>query len=649
MLREKIRLLVLLMALSLSILSSDFFPEVTRPLDNALNDWRIRISLGISQWQAQQNDLDLKERRFVIIDIDERSVFEQGPWPWPREKIASMMQILLDDYGVSGLALDIVFPEEKSADSLLAAQIQRPEVTGAAVYDLLDRQLPALSHLPAYAAPITFSRGVPLAFGVPVTSNNVKVMPKRVGHITPLIDEDGTIRRLPPVICTKDVSKNCRPLLEIVAFSGLLNDIRYEFHRGAGWVAPHWELWLKDGPESVVTKVPLGRDGTIVIPYRHFSRDWTAIAATDVLNRKIDKGLLKGSIALVGSTALGTSDVISTPINEVASGIEPHAEVLSALFDHHFPFVPKYSQWITFFILLPFSVLLFGVVKAIKSPLATTLIYPIWAIFTLLIGFMIAVGIFWQFQVILPLTQFLIFPFLTIVFCLLFELYKSFGDKISAIGLLAAYVPRQVASKLALNERKKNRIDTNIDASRREITVLFADIRGFTGLVEQCKPEVIASLMQKIFTEMADSVVQHHGTIDKFIGDAVMAFWNAPDDDPQHAQNACAAAREIVSRIQGLDQFCKELGIEPISIGIGIETGFALVGNFGSEHRRTYTALGETIVLANRIEGLTAQYAKNILVGENCATLLGIEHFEYLGEAAVRGRLKTVSLYSPFA
>ncbi|WP_395007555.1 CHASE2 domain-containing protein, partial [Undibacterium sp.] len=184
MFREKIRLLVLLIALSFSILSSDFFPEVTRPLDNALNDWRIRISIGITQWQAKKNNLDLKERRFVIIDIDERSVFEQGPWPWPREKIANMMQILLDEYGVSGLALDIVFPEEKSADSLLAVQIQRPEVTGAVVYDLLDRKLPALAHLPAYTVPIALSEGLPLAFGVPVTSNNHKVMPKRVGHIT---------------------------------------------------------------------------------------------------------------------------------------------------------------------------------------------------------------------------------------------------------------------------------------------------------------------------------------------------------------------------------------------------------------------------------------------------------------------------------
>lgn len=647
MIREKIRLIVLLIALSLSILSSDLFPEITRPLDNALSDWRIRISVKLAQWHADRNALDLKERRFIIVDIDERSVLEQGPWPWPREKIAEMMKILLDDYAVSGLALDIVFPEGKESDNLLAQQIQRNEVTGAVVYDLLDRQLPALIHLPRFNAPMTFSPEIPLAFGVPVTSNNEKVMPKRVGHITPLIDEDGTIRRLPPVICAKDASKNCRPLLEIVAFSGLMSDIRYEFHSGSGWFAPYWEMWLKDGAETVVAKVPLNKDGTISIPYRHVGSNWVAIAATDILNRKVDPRLIQGGLALVGSTALGTSDVISTPIKEVASGIEPHAEVLSALFDSHFPYVPKYSQLFTLLLLLPFSLLLYGVLRTIQSPLATTLVYPIWAIFSLLMGFSVAVGVYLQFQIILPLTQFLVFPFVTAIFCLLFELYRSFGDKVSVIGLLAAYVPKQVASRLTLSDRKRNVIDTNIDASRREISVLFADIRGFTGLVERSKPEVIASLMQRIFTEMADSVVQHHGTIDKFIGDAVMAFWNAPDDDPQHAQNACAAAKEIALRIQNLRSFCEELGIEPISIGIGIETGFALVGNFGSEHRRTYTALGETVVLASRIEGLTAQYGKDILVGEHCAKILGVEHFTYLGEASVRGRQKTVSLYSP--
>jgi adenylate cyclase len=188
-------------------------------------------------------------------------------------------------------------------------------------------------------------------------------------------------------------------------------------------------------------------------------------------------------------------------------------------------------------------------------------------------------------------------------------------------------------------------VHTTVDASRREITVLFADIHGFAGLSESTTPEIVARLMQRVFSEMAEAVVNHHGTIDKFIGDAIMAFWNAPDDDPLHASRALAAAMDIQKRMDALAPFCDELGLLPIKVGIGLETGSALVGNFGSAHRRTFTALGEPVILASRLEGLTSMYKEQILIGQSCASALGLQDLRVLGTVQIRGRIQPVTIY----
>jgi adenylate cyclase len=146
---------------------------------------------------------------------------------------------------------------------------------------------------------------------------------------------------------------------------------------------------------------------------------------------------------------------------------------------------------------------------------------------------------------------------------------------------------------------------------------------------------------------MSAVVVQHNGTIDKFIGDAIMAFWNAPQDDPEHAQHALNAALAMQKEIAALDSFCVEHGIVPIGIGIGIETGVALVGNFGSEHRRTYTAMGEPVVLASRLEGITRTLQQSILIGERCAQTIGLDQLQSLGGTQVRGRTRPIHIYAP--
>ncbi len=625
-----LRYFLLGVSLCAALIAPSLIPGLFTPVDHALNDWRVRFSIAPHV-----------ESRLVIVDVDERSLAELGAWPWSRDILARLLKTLIDDYGVAAVAVDMVFPEQRVNDDVLAEQLRRPQVTGAVVYDLDQRNLAALNFVLPPTMPIHADAGAPKVYGVPVVTNHAGLLPGRVGHITPIFDSDGAVRRLPPVVCA--AGTDCRPSLALATFAGMVDSPRLSLHRGKGLLAPAWELAVQTDDGATLITLPVGGDGTMIVPYRHARDDWTSVSAADVLRRKPDPAVLKGVVVLMGATALGLSDVIATPLGPIAAGLEPHAEILSALLDDDFPYRPYWGTAIVGVLMLPFALLLAWLLGRHEKPLQRTAIFPAWLMLSWIGGAMLAMAAFEKFRLLLPLSPLLVFPPLAVLLILSVELYRAGRDRAGVIALLSAYLPRPVAARLTAF----GQLTTAVDASRREITVLFADIHGFAGLSESSTPEVVARLMQRVFTEMAEAVVSHQGTIDKFIGDAVMAFWNAPEDDPDHAVHALAAAHDIQRRMAALASFCEELGLRPIQVGIGLETGLALVGNFGSAHRRTFTALGEPVILASRLEGLTTSYNESILIGQSCASALGAGHLRALGAVQIRGRTQPVTLYCP--
>jgi adenylate cyclase len=622
------------------VAGSRFLPAELMPVEHVMNDWRTRLALHATA-----------ESRVVVIDIDERSLAEagQGPWPWPRPVIARLLQTLIDEYHVASIAVDMVLPEVRPDEAALAQQMRRAEVTGAVVYDLDHRNLPPLlQRLPA-PPPFVAAAGAPLVSGPAALSNHAGLMPIQAGHINPMFDDDGALRRLPPLIC--NANRECRPSLTMMSFMSLLDGPRLSLQRGEGWLAAPWTLTISAAESTVMSTLPLSRDGLLVVPYRHSKKDWTYISAVDILNKKPDPALLKGVMVLLGGTALGMQDVIATPISPVTVGFEPHVEILSALLDNDFPIEPRWGLAMDMLLLLPFGVFLGWALGRFGKPGQRAALFPAWLVLTWLASATLVMLALRQFNLLLPLIPILVFPPLAVLLTVLAELYRTGSEHAGVLSLLSAYLPRPVAARLATFGRGSMRVDTSLDASRREISVMFADVHGFAGITEERPPEVIARLMQRVFSEMAEAVVQNNGTIDKFIGDAIMAFWNAPDDDPKHARHALAAAAEIHRRIAALAPFCAELGVLPISVGIGIESGHALVGNFGSIHRRTFTALGEPVVLASRLEGLTARYNEAILLGPGCAAELdrsfGAAATRPLGELQIRGRVQALKVYAP--
>lgn len=630
-----LRLLLLAASLFAALLTPVALPDLFKPIDYALNDWRVRF---VTQSHS--------ESRIVVVDVDERSIAEQGPWPWPRATIARLLQILIDEYRVSSIAVDMVFPEPRSNDNVLMEQMRRHQVTGSVVYDLEARNLPMLSQVLPLPLALHFSKNAPRVYGMPVVANHAGIQPKNVGHITPIFDSDGAVRRLFPIICTRD-STSCYPSLTLAAYGGLLERPSLNLQPGRGLFSPAWQLKLKGGDGSPIATVPLARDGTLVIPYRHTREDWISVSATDILQHKADVAMLKGVMVFMGGTALGLSDVIATPISPVAGGLEPHVEILSALLDDDFPVIPQWGLALDALLLAPFIGLLVWLLSRYDKPIQRIIVFPSWLILTWIGTAMFCVIAIRKGNLLLPLSPLLLFPPMTLLLLLSTELYRVGRERAGVLSLLSAYLPSQVAVRLAAFGRRSNKIDTNVDASRREITVLFADIHGFAGLCENQSPEVVARLMHRVFTEMAEAIVLNQGTIDKFIGDAIMAFWNAPEDDPYHSQHALAAAHDIQRRMQTIAPFCIQLGLRPIRIGIGMETGQALVGNFGSAHRRTFTALGEPVILASRIEGLTSNSDHDIIIGESCAAAIGVHNLDALGPMQIRGRIHPVSVYVP--
>jgi adenylate cyclase len=627
-----LRFLLLAVSLCAALIGPLALPQFFAPIINNLDDWRTRLSLRHHA-----------ESRIVIIDVDERSLAEQGPWPWPREKIARLLQALIDDYGVSGIAVDMVFPERRQNDLLLAAQMHRKELTGAVVFDLEQRNLPDLALRLPPTLPLQAAPGWPRISGRPVVANHAGIQTPRVGHITPIFDADGSVRRLPPLICS---GNDCRPSLAIAAFAGISGGARLTVEAGRGLLAAPWYLAVRDESGAALVSLPVNDDGMLLVPYRHTKQDWVSVSATDVLEHKIKPTVLKGVLTLLGGTALGLADVVATPVSPVAAGLEPHAETFSALLDDDFAAVPRWGWLLDTLLLLPFAAVLGWSLRHVEHPLRRAMLFPTWLIATWTSSAACAFYALHSYNLLLPLDPFLLFPPIAVLLMVLAELYRTGNERAGIFSMLSIYLPKQVAARLATFGNRSTSVDA-VDASRRRITVMFADIHGFAGLSEHQEPEIVARLMQRVFTEMAEAVVAHQGTIDKFIGDAIMAFWNAPEDDPEHAQHALATAKDMLGKMNALAPFCEELGLPPIHIGIGIDSGEALVGNFGSIHRRTFTALGDPVVLASRLEQLTKHHQTSMLIGEECAAELRYQGVRALGEVQIRGRVQPITLYVP--
>lgn len=643
-------------------------PFVDR-LENIAYDARLRLTMS--------NRLD---PRIVIIDIDEKSLAAEGRWPWRRDKVGALLDQLFDHYKVGIVGFDIVFAERDESSGLgVLQELGQKELKSDAQYQAVLKQLTPQLEFDRVLADKLKGRAVVLGYyfsdlqtvssdqqSEHATGRISGELPKPVlpagtfkgrnvqfkngtgyganltefqqaaasgGHFNPLPDDDGVTRRVPMLIKYKGAYYESLSMAVVRMGLGLPQVIP-GFVENTRWSKNYAGLeWL----DMQSVRIPVDELVSALVPYRGKQGSYRYISATDVLRGDTPVDDLKNKIVLVGTTAPGLNDLRSAPVESVFPGVEIHANLISGMLDGNIKQRPYYVLGAEVILLL-----LSGVGMALLLPLINPLRSTLLTFGMIAVVFAVNVLVWSQGNLVLPLAS----GFLMI--SVLFALNMSYGffvesrAKRQITGLFGQYVPPEL-----VDEMSKDPEAFSMEGESRELSVLFTDVRGFTTIAEGLDPKELQRLMNEFLAPLSRVIYKHRGTIDKYMGDCIMAFWGAPLNDPQHARNALLAGMEMHRVLAELQPRFKEQGWPPIHIGVGINSGRMSVGNMGSEIRLAYTVMGDAVNLASRLEGLTREYGVNMIVGEETRAAVPEVAYRELDRVKVKGKEAPVAIFEP--
>ena len=598
-------------------------------------------------------------QRIVIIDIDERSLKEVGHWPWSRKTIAELVDKLAA-VGVVSLTFDVVFSEsEPNIATAIAATQDAASIAPhlhdiAPQFDYDNRMAESISKMDVTLGYV-FHRDSFRTGEIP--ASQIELAPELVqrssvenmsGHTTniPVLqqtargqgfingppDSDGIVRRAPLVLRFGDQLYPSLALQTAMTYL-LLDSVKPAVidEKGAIYIQS-----LTLGDKVIHTD----EKGQMLVPYRGRQGSFLYVPAVDVLQGKVDPAVLSGSIAMVGTSAIGLVDLRTTPVGAMFPGIETQATIVDALLRGDAPYKPD--------IALGFNVVaivLLGGLLALMMPF----VGPAWMT---LLGLgttaLVVAGNVWLWQVKgldMPVSG----PLLTVI--TLYVINISFGfftaaqQKDQIKGMFGQYVAPAHIDRL-LDDPSA----LSFEGESKKMTVLFSDIRGFTNMSETLSATDLKSLLNRYFTPMTEIIFAQQGTIDKYVGDMIMAFWGAPLNDPQHEKHAVMAALLMQEKQATMRDAFREIGLPPIYTGIGINTGHMNVGDMGSTYRRAYTVLGDAVNLGSRLESITKFYGAEILVSESTYAAVKDDFvWREVDYMQVKGKQEPIRVYEPLA
>ena len=597
------------------------------------------------------------ERRVVVVDIDERAIEQEGPWPWPRATVAKLSQ-RLREAGVAVQAFDIVFPEPKTGDDALRAVWAGAPVVLGQIFSLDPAAVPDIG-VPVGAvgsvgavgtANAACPAGLPESSGVVANAAGLASADQAAGHFTPRVEQDGVIRKVPALICHQGRLYSSLALSALARATGAskfewqLHDATSSGNRYPAFLAPRQWLTSSVLPGMVV---PLDGRGDVRVPYGVQREAWLSVSAADLLAGRADTRPLRGTVALIGATAFGISDRIATPLAAVSSGVEVHAQLLSGLLDARVPVTPAVAGWLQLLVALSAALALLALATGRRSP-------PIKSLPLVGAGLALAiVGLSMWTQVRLslwlPWSSAALFALLgaTALAAAEHALTRAQRERLSAH--LGAYLPGPVAQRLAAVDPTGR-----LQVDRREVSVLVADIRNFSAFATHRPPEETAAVLHAYCCMAVDVVERHGGLVENFVGDSVVAVWNAYEDLPNHQAKALAAARELFRETTELlassrHEQTEVSVVQPLALGIGLESGNAIVGSFGPTRRRAHAALGEAVSVAVRLQSMTQDLSLPILIGPHMAAALPANDTVAQGEYLIEGLSRHCELYAPTA
>jgi adenylate cyclase len=591
-------------------------------LDFFIYDSRLNLSDN-----TRSKDADAE---VVIVDIDENSLAQVGRWPWKRSQIASLIS-KINSAKPAVIATDIVFAEPSPDDATLRAAFeQSPMVLG--YYFGHEAKISSVGQLPSASFDASVMKGATQWQTYAANAKSFDGL--SAGFFNPVIDSDGRVRRLP--VFAEFGGKTYDSFVVAILKKYLGNSALSVQQDRLVWMASAEQKNKK-------IQLPLSQSFTALVPFQ--KRNGVApeqarfryISATAVLDGRVDQALLANKIVLVGTSAIGIADLRSTPVNQVLPGVETHATLIAGVLANQVKQQPINSLEMSS-ILLALVGLCLAVLFAFVG--ASGLVFMgftgVIALITLFSASYASFG-WW-----LPSAS----AYLMVVGLVLANLllgYWGEGRARKAMqNLFGEYVPAHLVEQMSREPQKF----ASMNSENRELTMLFADVRGFTRIAEGMNPELLHEFINDYLTAMTDVIHRHGGTVDKYIGDAIMAFWGAPLTDSQHAEHAFAAALEMLQEAKRLSIAFERKGLPPLLIGVGVNTGVVCVGDMGSKSRRAYTVLGDAVNLASRFETMTKTYSVPLILGETTVLKLAPDAVVSLGKAAVQGRADPVTIFT---
>ena len=600
----------------------------------------------------------------VIVAIDEASLAKVGRWPWPRARIADLVDRLADA-GVSAIGFDVVFDQPVSTvdrQALESALVADPHRSPAALRQLLEGELNDDARLEAslrragHAVLAHF-----FEFGG-ATDADLATTTARLPELTVLRTGGVEPDAIPGLKSPSRARLAIPPLREASAGAGYINFAADPdgIYRRAPLALPVGDRLLPSfaleilrvaggggganitvGPGGVASihlgerEVPVDGAGQLWIDFLGPPGTIPQVSAADVIAGRVPRDRLAGRIALVGFTAAGF-DEVPTPFAAVVPGVELQATVLDNVLHNRMLRRPWWLVPLEAVVVLLLGLVVGPVLRRLRAGWGTV------AALVLAIGYLVATQVLFVRN---GLALGAVYPLAALVFATLAgAVYLSVveeGEKRKIRDAFGRYVNTEVADLIASDPGR-----LRLGGERRPITVLFSDIRGFTGLSERLPPDTLGEMLNRYLGEMTDVVFARAGLLDKYIGDAVMAFWGAPMDAPDHAVRCCDAALDMQAGLERLNQGWEAAGLPRLVVRIGISTGEAVVGNFGSSRRFSYTAVGDVVNVASRIEHLNEDYDTRIMLTDATLAATGDAFVcREIVRVQVRGRAQAATVY----
>lgn len=631
----------LLIAICIPILISCiyiFFPNLPNSIDNSIRDNMFKM----------RGEIKPKSDSVVIIDIDEKSISKLGQWPWSRDILSKILENLtISNIGV--IAFDIVFSEEDRTSPHKFFQKLNIKQKNPVNYDKEFAKIIANSPtILGYQFELSnkeyLKKTIPIKKAIFIEKNknknndnsikasgtilNIPILRNSAyssGFFNNIPDDSGIIRSVPLVISYENQLYPSL-VLEIIRIALQTNDIFLNYD--------------ENGIENIRLSeliIPTDRYGRMLINYRGKEKSFKYISALDIYNNNFNKEDIKNKIALIGTSAAALLDLRATPFESIFPGVEVHANAIDNILSQDFLYKESWINGVNISIIFILSIFCFFFVRIVPillTPLLTFLLIllTLYALYNILFDYGLVLNMF--FPIISILTS--------IIISLILEYFYESKKKEEIKSKFASKV-----SPAVMEELLKNHESDQLKSENREITVFFSDIRKFTNISESIgEPEKIIQYLNDYMVPMSGNIIENKGTIDKYIGDAIMAYWNAPFEIKNHADLAIKSSLEQKELLIQLNKTLLDLNKPEIKIGIGITTGLVTIGELGSKGRSDYTIIGDVVNLGSRVESLCPFYGGEIIITEYTKNMLNQKYFfRYLDYIRVKGKNEAVKLW----